>query len=283
MPKNVVGAPKAARRPGGQAEVGGWATRSEAGTDRVTTVHGTQMEAVMAAAQRSGLPKEKSGRIGGRVSPALVEQAKARTGIETDTDLIEFALANIALDDKFPKAFKAARGKVDRISSSGSKLAGFNIAAAVHWARFDPRRTLARRPDEALPFATNDELVGQPLLLDTCVYIDQMQGHAPDLVERLVEARQVNHSTVAIQELMHTVGVLDPADRRTRSVVQAVRAQIEAMPDHRVFAPDVDVLGRAALPAGVLSRLQGYGRGDRSRLCRIASCSYRRRDLASLC
>jgi hypothetical protein len=73
----------------------------------------TQVDAVMAAAKRSGLLREKSGRIGGRVSLALVEQAKARTGIETDTDLIEFALANIALEDKFAATFKAARGKVD--------------------------------------------------------------------------------------------------------------------------------------------------------------------------
>lgn len=74
----------------------------------------TQVEAVMAAAQRSGLLHEKSGRIGGRVSPALVKQAKARTGIATDTDLIEFALANIALEDSFAETFKATRGKVDQ-------------------------------------------------------------------------------------------------------------------------------------------------------------------------
>jgi hypothetical protein len=43
----------------------------------------------------------------------LVEQAKARTGIESDTDLIEFALANIALDDKFAESFKVIRGMVD--------------------------------------------------------------------------------------------------------------------------------------------------------------------------
>ncbi len=74
---------------------------------------GSQVEAVMAAAQRRGLLQEKSGRIGGRVSAALVEQAKARTGITTDTDLIEFALANIALEDKFAESFKAIRGTVD--------------------------------------------------------------------------------------------------------------------------------------------------------------------------
>ena len=47
------------------------------------------------------------------MSPALIEQAKRRTGIESDTDLIEFALANIALEDDFAEAFKASRGKVD--------------------------------------------------------------------------------------------------------------------------------------------------------------------------
>jgi len=67
----------------------------------------------MRAAKRSGLLSEKSGRIGGRVSMALVRQAKKQTGIEADTDLIEFALASIALEDKFAESFKESRGKVD--------------------------------------------------------------------------------------------------------------------------------------------------------------------------
>jgi hypothetical protein len=72
-----------------------------------------RFEAVMLAAEQSGLLSEKSGRIGGRVSPALVKQAKRQTGIETDTDLIEFALATVALEDNFAEAFKKSRGKVD--------------------------------------------------------------------------------------------------------------------------------------------------------------------------
>jgi hypothetical protein len=67
----------------------------------------------MEAAKRSGLLEEKSSRISGRVSPALIAQAKRRTGIEADTDLIEFALASVALEDNFAEAFKAARGKID--------------------------------------------------------------------------------------------------------------------------------------------------------------------------
>lgn len=68
----------------------------------------------MRAAEQAGLLNEKSGRIAGRVSPALVEQAKRQTGIETDTDLIEFALATIALEDNFAEVFRESRGKVDR-------------------------------------------------------------------------------------------------------------------------------------------------------------------------
>ena len=72
-----------------------------------------RFEAVMQAAEQSGLLGEKSGRIGGRVSSALVEQAKRQTGIETDTDLIEFALATVALEDNFAEVFRKSRGKVD--------------------------------------------------------------------------------------------------------------------------------------------------------------------------
>jgi hypothetical protein len=76
-------------------------------------VKGARFDAVMQAAERSGLLSKKSGRIGGRVSPALIRQAKRQTGIETDTDLIEFALATVALEDDFAKVFKESRGKVD--------------------------------------------------------------------------------------------------------------------------------------------------------------------------
>lgn len=81
---------------------------------REVAVGKARFEAIMRAAEQSGLLSGKSGRIGGRVSPALVRQAKRQTGIETDTDLIEFALASIALEDSFAETFRKSRGKVDR-------------------------------------------------------------------------------------------------------------------------------------------------------------------------
>lgn len=84
------------------------AARASAPANRKSRFH-----AVMEAAENSGLLGEKSARIGGRISPALVEQAKKQTGIEADTDLIEFALANVALQDDFAATFRKTRGAVD--------------------------------------------------------------------------------------------------------------------------------------------------------------------------
>lgn len=144
-------------------------------------------------------------------------------------------------------------------------MAEFDFDAARRWARLEPQKPLARRADAELPFVDARRIGGQGLLLDSCVYIDQMQGRAPPLLDDLIARRQVNHSTVAIQELMHTVGVLSPSDPRTAGVVAEIGKQIKAMPPHRIFAPDAELLGRAALLSGILCRRQGYAKEGRLR------------------
>ena len=144
-------------------------------------------------------------------------------------------------------------------------MAAFDVERALRWARFRPRRTLPRREDPDLPFVSEDRIGGQALLLDTCVYIDHLQDRAPDILRSLIAARQVNHAMVAIQELMHTIGTLDPRDRRTMGAVDAIRGVIRSMPAHRVFSADADILGRAALLSGIVCRLQGYGAERRLR------------------
>ncbi len=81
-------------------------------------------------------------------------------------------------------------------------MTAFDFDAARRWARLDPGRTLARRSDSDLPFIDDIDIAGQALLLDTCVYIDQLQDRTPVRMDGLIGSRQVNHSTVAIQELM---------------------------------------------------------------------------------
>ncbi|TYL76265.1 type II toxin-antitoxin system VapC family toxin [Bradyrhizobium cytisi] len=141
----------------------------------------------------------------------------------------------------------------------------FDFDAARRWARFDPQKALTRRSDNELPFVNPNLTVGQGLLLDTSVYIDQMQNRSPQILDELIAQRQVNHSTIAVQELMHTVGVLNPSDARTAGVIEVIGKQIRAMPPHRIFAPDTEILGRAALLSGVLCRLQAYEKDGKLR------------------
>jgi len=72
-----------------------------------------RVERTLHEAAEMGLLEGKGARISGRVSPALIKQAKRMSGIDSDTKLIEFALAMIALEDEFPRAFAASRGTVD--------------------------------------------------------------------------------------------------------------------------------------------------------------------------
>lgn len=51
--------------------------------------------------------------VRGRMPEALVSQAKKRTGIKSDTDLIEVALANIAVGDDYVEWLLSRRGSID--------------------------------------------------------------------------------------------------------------------------------------------------------------------------
>lgn len=145
-------------------------------------------------------------------------------------------------------------------------MSGFDFDAAVRWARFAPARTLARRKDGELEFLREPlEVAGPDLLFDTCVYIDRLQDRVPAVVARLVKLRLASHSTVAIQELMHSVGALDPLHPATKSVIRYIGVAIREMPPNRILAPDVDTLARAALLGGILCRIQGYGQHSRYR------------------
>jgi hypothetical protein len=113
MAKSSVNRSAARRAAGSSKDSTGRAKTIQRESGRFS-ISKARFEAVMRAARQSGLLSEKRGRIGGRVSKALLKQAKRQTGIESDTDLIEFALASVALEDNFADVFKASRGKVDR-------------------------------------------------------------------------------------------------------------------------------------------------------------------------
>ena len=126
--------------------------------------------------------------------------------------------------------------------------------------RIKPQRAgeaLQRRPAVELPLIRSPISGGAELLLDTCVYIDVLQGRTPPAVDMLLEARIVNHSIVCVAELTHVFGRLDPSHPGTKAVLRELRQTIEDMPVHRLSAPSVTVIGEAGMLAGLVARLSG--------------------------
>ncbi|MDE5443198.1 hypothetical protein GWG65_17415 [Bradyrhizobium sp. CSA207] len=68
--------------------------------------------AVLEAARKLGLLGGESRRIGGRVWRDLVAAAKKKSGITSDTELIEYALAEVALEDDFGTRLIRRKGRV---------------------------------------------------------------------------------------------------------------------------------------------------------------------------
>lgn len=68
---------------------------------------------VVDAAKAAGLLSGESGRIAGRVRQPLIEAAKARSGIASDTELLEYALARVALEDEFGLKLLKRKGRIE--------------------------------------------------------------------------------------------------------------------------------------------------------------------------
>lgn len=68
--------------------------------------------AVLKTVKEAGLLNGARGRIAGRIRKQLVKAAKVRSGIKSDTDLLEYALARVALEDDFGQKLAAREGRV---------------------------------------------------------------------------------------------------------------------------------------------------------------------------
>ena len=71
--------------------------------------------ATLDSARAAGLLGDaKDARVAGRVSSGLVAAAKKRAGLSSDTDVIEIALARLALEDDFGARLVRNKGTVPR-------------------------------------------------------------------------------------------------------------------------------------------------------------------------
>lgn len=69
-------------------------------------------DAVTTAAHSAGLLEGQTSRIQGRITHSLLAAAKARSGITSDTELLEYALARVAIEDDFGVKLVARKGRV---------------------------------------------------------------------------------------------------------------------------------------------------------------------------
>ena len=116
-------------------------------------------------------------------------------------------------------------------------------------------------------------IAGSELLLDTCVYIDILQGRTPAIVDDFLQVRLVNHSTICLAEMTHLFGRLDPGHPGTRDALREIRRTIDDIPSHRLSAPSPSAMAEAGMLAGLVSRLRGVERGRWSLLLNDA-CLY---------
>ena len=78
-------------------------------------VYASKLRDVMVIAEQEGLLRGGRTQVfRGRMPEALVARARKRTGINSDTDLIELALANIAVEDDYADSLLSRRGALSR-------------------------------------------------------------------------------------------------------------------------------------------------------------------------
>lgn len=143
----------------------------------------------------------------------------------------------------------------------------FDVAASLRRLKPQKQTTpLRRRADAELLFVDAVDVAGGPLLLDTTVYIDALQDRLPVPVTDLLRLRQLNHSSVAVGEMAHLLGRLDPAHPATAGVCATVERVIAEIPPHRLQAPVVAVTAEAGILTGLYARLRGLSAQDRQPL-----------------
>jgi hypothetical protein len=68
----------------------------------------------LTTAREEGLLGARDRTIGGRVPSPLVEAAKARSGIQSDSELLLYALSTVAVEDHFGRKLVARKGRISR-------------------------------------------------------------------------------------------------------------------------------------------------------------------------
>jgi hypothetical protein len=77
---------------------------------------GRLVDRVLDVARAEGLipASDKDAKVSGRIHRRLLDAAKERTGLQSETALLEYALAKVAIEDDFGAHLARLRGTVSR-------------------------------------------------------------------------------------------------------------------------------------------------------------------------
>jgi predicted nucleic acid-binding protein len=135
--------------------------------------------------------------------------------------------------------------------------------------RYRPERQagpLLRRDDWALRWAEMEPPEPARFLLDTCVYIDRLQGRLNAAVDCWLARAILRHSAIARAELMLGLGFADPKHPGYGATRARIQELLERMPPRAVLTPDAAMLDEAGLIAGIVARRHGLQPDARRRL-----------------
>jgi predicted nucleic acid-binding protein len=96
-----------------------------------------------------------------------------------------------------------------------------------------------------------------PLVPDTTVYIHAGQGKLPVHVAAMVRDWPLRHCSVALGEIAHALGRLDPGHPQTPARRACLEDLLRRIPSHRLISPDPAAHLQAGILTGILARLQG--------------------------
>ena len=108
--------------------------------------------------------------------------------------------------------------------------------------------------DVAAPF-------GPPLLLDTCVYLDTLEGRLPVVAKDLIKSRPVRHVSIVLGELTHFFGRLPPSPANA-VVLEKLRSALDFIDPRQLNEPSAGVSLEAGILCGLVFRLGGFQVGQ---------------------
>jgi len=149
----------------------------------------------------------------------------------------------------------------------------FDIDRIVRTLKPD-KRTAA--PDPRPPadlVAAGASASRRPIVPDATVYVHGGQGRLPPHVAAILQHWPLLHCSVALGEIAHGIGRLDPAHPQTPGRRTYLQSVLRRIPQHRVATPSDDVQIAAGILTGLLARILHLpSGGHRLRLNDVLIC-----------